>query len=116
MNSSNIYHINPVMQHRQEAIVSMHGIAFTNLVHNIIREYGKYRDANYSVDVNTIDISDKRLVLSHLESAEWYEWACETPSRTNEMFNEHAAYFQKLVDDESYEVYREDQEEMRAYK
>ncbi len=94
----------------------MQGMALTNLIHNIIREYGKYDRGNYSVDVNSIDLADKRLVISHFESAEWYEWACESVGHTEELFAEHAPYLQKIVNDECYEVYQEDMEEMRACK
>lgn len=94
----------------------MHGMAFTNLVHGLIREYGQYSNNDYSVDVNHFNLTDKRLVLSHLESAEWYEWACQSETRTSELFNENKKYLQRLIDGDSHEVYREDMEEMRAYK
>ncbi len=116
MISTNVHHVNFKKQHRQEAILSMHGLAFTRLIHNLIREYGTYHDGSYAVDVNSISMSDKKLVISHMESAEWYEWACETPSRIDAMFDEHSKYIQGLVDGDAYEVYQEDQEEMRTYK
>ena len=116
MNSANIYHINSIKQDRHDVKVTMQGIALTNLVHSIIREYGIYNDNSYSVDVRNLDMADKRLVVSHFESAESYEWACETFSRINEVFNEHASYLQRLIDEECDDIYREDMEEVRAYR
>lgn len=116
MINTNIHFIYPDKQHRQDGEYTMQGIALTRLIHNIIREYGKYDSNDYSVDVDAIDLADKRLILSHMESPEWYEWACESSMRTEKLFAEHAAYIQKLVDRESHEVFQEDMEEMRAYR
>lgn len=116
MNSSNVYHIKPLKQDRQEAINTMKGISLTNLLHSTIREYGTYHDGSYSVDVRNLDFSDKKIVVSHYESAEWYEWACQSPYRIESLFDECRHHFQDLIDEECHEVYMEDQEEMRAYK
>lgn len=116
MNGSNVYHFKPVKQQRHDARYNMHGMAFTRLVHSLIREYGKYENGTYSVDAGSLDISDQKLVISHLESAEWYEWASESSSRTTLLFSEHEKHLQRVIDENAYEVYREDQEEMRSYK
>jgi hypothetical protein len=99
------------MQDRQDGKETMQGLALTRFIHRIIREYGKYSHNNYSVDVNNLDLADKKLVISHFESAEWYEWACESESRVNELFKESATYFQELVDNECYPLYCDDMEE-----
>lgn len=101
-------------QDRLDGKVTKQGLALVTLTHNIIREYGQYAHNSYCVDVDTISLSDKKLVISHFESAEWYEWACESSSRVDELFAEHSKYFQELVDNESYPVYCEDMEEAGA--
>lgn len=103
-------------EERQEGKFTMQGIAFTNLIHNLVREYGQYKHGSYSLDVDQFDLSDKRLVLSHMESAEWYEYACESPTNTEALFLEHKDFIQKLCDEERDEVYKEDMEEMRAWR
>ena len=103
--------INSFWQDRLEGKVTKQGLALVTLTHNIIREYGTYEHNSYYVDVNAISLSDKKLVISHFESAEWYEWACEFPHRVEELFAEHKKYFQEIVDNECFAVYCEDREE-----
>lgn len=116
MNRSNIYHINSVKQDAKVGKFTIKGLSLTNLIHNLIREYGEYRDGSYSVDVDTFSISDKRLLISHFESAEWYEYSCESVTKTEAMFSEYSKHIQSLIDDEVDEVYRDDMEEMRAFR
>jgi hypothetical protein len=111
MNRSTLHQINSIKQDRQEGNFTMHGLAFTSLIHSLIREYGKYYDESYTTDVKDFLISDKRLILSHFESAEWYEYACKSVANTEALFDECKDYVQKFLDDECYEVYREDMEE-----
>jgi hypothetical protein len=92
------------------------GISLTKLLHNLIREHGQYKNNSYSVDVEQFPISDKRLLLSHFESAEWYSYACLSHLHTETLFSEHKAYIQELIDADCAEVYIEDMEEMRSYK
>lgn len=112
MNGSNIYHINMIMQDCQEGKFTMHGIALTNLIHHIVREYGQYDHGTYSVFLSDIDLTDRKLLLSHiLESAD-YEWAMQSESRLTETWNENKKFIEGLIDAECLEVYREDMEEM----
>ena len=116
MNSTTLHQINVLKQQRQEGRFSMQGLAFTSLLHNLIREYGKYHPDHISVDVEHFSLYDKRLVLSHIESAEWYEHACESITNTETLFDECKKSLQRTVDDESDEVFRDDMEEMRRFK
>lgn len=110
MNSTTLHHLYHIKQDAQEGKFSMHGIAFTNLLHNLIREYGRYKNNSYHVDVNHFSINDKRLILSHFESAEWYAHACESVTNTEVLFDEYKDHVKKLLDDECDEVYRDDME------
>ena len=116
MNSSTINHLYHINQDAKEGIVTKKGFALTRLLHQLIREYGQYDDGSYSVDVDNFTLSDKRLVLSHIESAEWYEYACESIAKTEALFSECSKSMQKLIDDCCHEVYCEDMEEMRNYR
>lgn len=116
MNSSNISQINII---KQDARIGMHAkkeLSLTRLIDNLIREYGTYAKGSYMIDVDTFPISDKRLLISHFESAEWYEWACESISHTEALFLEHKDHIQKVVDENCYPVFIEDMEEMRSYR
>jgi hypothetical protein len=112
MNKSNIHHLRLVRQDTKEGIYMTKGISLTRLVHNLIREYGTYRDGSYYVDVLHLTLSDKKLVLSHILDSEEYAWACESPTRTEALFLEHIDYVQGLFDWEYGTVYAEDMEEM----
>jgi hypothetical protein len=115
MNSATLQQFYTIKQEAQEGKFSMHGVAFTRLLHNLIREYGQYKNYSYKVDVNNFSLYDKRLILSHFESAEWYAHACESITNTEALFDEYKIHVQKLIDDECDEVYRDDMEEMRNY-
>ncbi len=116
MISSTLQQINTIKQDAKVGIFTIKGLSLTNLIHNLIREHGKYKHGSYSVDVESFPISDKRLLISHFESAEWYEYACESATNTDVIFSESAPHIQSLFDDECDEVYRNDMEEMRDYK
>lgn len=116
MISSTLHQINIIKQDARVGTVTKKGFSLTNLIHNLIREHGEYHNGSYSVDVDTFPISDKRLLISHFESAEWYEYACESVTKTETIFEESAKHIQSLIDDDCHEVYKEDMEEMRAYK
>jgi hypothetical protein len=116
MKSSTLHQLNTFKQDAQEGIFTMQGLALTHLVQNLIREHGHYHSGSYVVDINDLTINDKRLLLSHFESAEWYAYACESATNTEVLFDEGKKYYQRLLDDESYNVYVEDIEEMRDYR
>jgi hypothetical protein len=103
------------MQQRQDGKVTMQGIAFTNLIHNVIREYGKYDGVNYTVRMSDIDNTDRKLLISHICDSEDYRMACESVSYLDAMWSENKKHLQDLIDAECHEVYSEDMEEMRAY-
>jgi len=115
MISSNIYQINSTMQYRHDDRVQMQGLALTNLLHNVIREYGKYNDDGYFVYLSDIDNSDRKLLISHICDAEDYEMACNSPTYLDAIWKENEKFIRNLIDEESDQVYREAMEEMRAY-
>lgn len=115
MNVTNIHRLNSLMQDRQEGRINMQGIALTNLLHRIIREYGKYDGVDYSVNLPEIEMVDRRLLLSHILDSEDYEWSVMTDRRTSAVFEDEAEHIQKIIDSECSEVYREDMEERGMY-
>lgn len=112
MNSSTINLINTIKQDRQEGRLSVNGHSRTKLIHNIIRDYGKYSDGSYDVHLDDISRIDKKILLSHILESEDYEWMCEDLSRIELMMNEYEKFINRLIDNECSEVYREDMEEM----
>ncbi len=112
MSRQTIYQATQFLQDAREGIYTMQGIALTRLLHSVIREYGKSDGDSYSVDLATIGIDDRKLILSHILDSEEYEWATISWRRINAVFDDNADYVQKLIDAETWEVYREDQEEM----
>lgn len=112
MNSLTLHHITKLKQDSQDGKFTMQGLALTSLIHNLIREQGKYYQGSYVVDIDTLPLSDKRLLLSHFESASWYEYVCKSPTNTQVLFDEHKDHIQTLINSECDEVYREDMEEM----
>lgn len=101
---------------REIGYMTKKGLALTSLLHQLIREYGTYDNGSFSIDVDDFDVSDKRLLLSHFQDSEWYEYACESQIKTNELFNEGKKHYQRILDDECYECYTSVMEEMRAYR
>lgn len=116
MNRSTLHQNDIIKQDARAAKLSNKGLSLTKLLHDLIREHGQYYDNSYSVDVEAFPISDKRLLLSHFESAEWYEYACKSHLHTETLFSEHKAHIQELMDIDASEIYREDMEEMREYR
>lgn len=116
MNSANIYRSCIIKQDAMVGYAIKKGFSLSNLIQNLIREYGTYRNNSFAVDVSSFDLSDKRLLISHFESAEWYEYACQSIEKTEAIFSEHESHIQNMIDQECFEVYRDVMEEMRAYK
>jgi hypothetical protein len=113
MNRANVHQLNVTMQQqRQDGVYTMKGLALTQLLQDTIREYGKYDSGCYSVFLNDINQIDKKLLLSHIADNADYEFACESQIKFDAVWNEYASIIEDLLDQESYEVYREDMEEM----
>src|SRR6188768_2027133 len=108
MNSSTINHIHSINQDAKAGIVTKNGLNLTRLLHKLIREHAQYYDGSYSVDVDSFPLSDKRLILSHIESAEWYEYACESTSKTEALFSECSKSIQNMIDKCTHKIYLED--------
>jgi hypothetical protein len=115
MNRSTLHQNCIITQDARKAKMNK-GLSLTKLLHNLIREHGTYKHGSYAVDVDTLPISDKRLLISHFESAEWYEYACKSHLHTETLFAEHKKYIQELMDENAHEVYQDAMEEMRAYR
>lgn len=113
MNTTTIHEIKLIKQATKEGIFSMKGIALTNLLQNIIREYGKYDHGSMSIDPYSLSLSDKKLILSHITDSGEYEWIIENPVRTEAAFQEYIDHIQLLLDEECDEVYRDAMEERR---
>lgn len=111
MNEATIQQLSSIKQDTKEGIFTMKGIAFTNLVHSLIREYGKYHDGSYSVDARVMDISDKKLILSHIVDSEEYELATKSITYLEALFKEYLDIIQNYLDGDCDEVYAEDMEE-----
>jgi hypothetical protein len=116
MNRTTLHQFNIITQDRQEGIVTKNGLSLTRLLHNLIREHGRYFRDNYTVNLSDLSLADKRLILSHILDSEEYEEACTNNIRLNTYFHEYRNHIEKLIDDECEEVYREDMEEMRDYR
>lgn len=89
----------------------MLSLPLTKLLHNVIREYGKYAVDHYAVDLRTLNDIDKKLLLSHVTDSDEYEYACSSPSRLAAMFTEYDEHIESLIHAESYDVFAEDMEE-----
>lgn len=85
--------------------------ALTKLLHNIIRENGKYATDHYIVNINALNDIEKKLLISHVADSDEYEYACSSPSRLAAMWAEYADHIFNLIENESYEVFAEDMEE-----
>lgn len=117
MNRSTLHQVNVHKQQAKEGIYTMQGLALTRLLHNLIREYGHIKNNSYFVDVHHFDLTDKRLILSHVtDGFEEYKEACESETKTIACFLEHQTFIQRLIDDECDDMYRETMEEMRDYR
>lgn len=109
MNNANIYHVTHAMQDAREGVSPMIGYALTNRIHKIIREYGTYHPVDgYSVNLNDLDLSDKKILLSHILDSGEYEFALSSPTIFNAVFQEYSPVIQKLVDERCEEVWHED--------
>lgn len=116
MTKSNIHQLHSIKQDAKEGIYTMKGIALTNLLHTLIREYGTYHDGSYSVDPKTFSCPDMRLILSHVLDSGEYEWASFNNERLEAVYMQTINIIQNLLDSESYAVYCEDMEEMGMVK
>ena len=115
MNSNTIQDnsINP--QYCQDDIIMLTDKAFVSLLHNLIREHGHYGRDGITCDVRDFDLTDKRLLLSYYEGQEWLEYAYESETNTQALFDEHKQHVQEMIDNETWAVYCEFMEESGAH-
>ena len=112
MISNTILQLKQIKQDAQDGKLTKKGYSLTNLIHEIVREYGKYSHGTYDVHLNDLSLADKKILLSHVLDSEEYAWACEQAHRVEALMEEHERYLSKIIDEEAPEVYREDMEEM----
>jgi hypothetical protein len=90
--------------------------SFHQLLKNIAHEYGNYILGEYRVNLSSLSISDKRLVLSHIVDSEDYQWAHKSHSCTESLFKENITYLEQEMSSIEDEVYEEIMEEMGKVK
>lgn len=56
-------------------------------------------DADYSLDVNDISISNKKIILSHILTATEYEEICQSIPCFEAYFLEYEKFIQEIIDD-----------------
>lgn len=117
MSKSNIHQLRLIVQDSKEGIFTVTGIALTNLLHDLIREYGTYNDGTIYIDSNSFTNTEKKLLLSYLVGSDEYEYACTKSVRLEALYGEYKHHIQELLDEECDVVYREIMEdsEMRPY-
>lgn len=109
MNRSNLTYLRK--QSQQDEILIMQGKAFIELIRSIISDYGHYSHGSYSVDIDSLTLADKKLLLSHILEASDYEWACQNPVRTEVIFDENRKALDRLISDEADQIFRDEMEE-----
>jgi hypothetical protein len=87
-----------------------------NLIHDLIKQYGKYKDDTISINVDDLVYGDKKLLMSHLIDLGDYEWAIGNIYRFFAMYDENKEYLQNALDSECDEVYRRKMEDLRECK
>lgn len=110
MNNVSIHDVICSIQ-EQNGVLMLRWKAFTNLIHNIINEYGTYGDGTFQVNVNELCFHDKKLILSYLLDSEEYAWCLENHLRIEIAFSESKEFISELIDSECFTVYREIMEE-----
>jgi hypothetical protein len=90
-------------------------ISFHNFLKDLASEYGEYKNSEFAVNLHKLDISTKKLILSHIVDSLDYEWSCQSSVRAEALFKEHIDYIQDKMSDAEDEVYSEIQEEARWY-
>jgi hypothetical protein len=116
MNRANIHH-NCIMTQDARTAKMETGISLKNLIKNFIIEHGTYsRSGGYDVDARDLDTTDKKLFLSHVLSPNDYQEALANPVLLEAEFTESKSYLEMLIESQSWDVYHNTQEEMRAWK
>ncbi len=117
MISSTLHQFHIITQDQAGARFTKKGLALTNLIHGFIREHGAYsRTGGYDVDIRDLTTTDKKLFLSHVLGPTEYADAIANPVLMESEFWEQRGYLEMLINENMWEVYQEDQEEMRGYK
>ena len=59
MNRATVHQLHNDMQQRQQGIFTMQGFAFEKLIHEIICDYGTFKDGSFTVRLSDLSNSDK---------------------------------------------------------
>lgn len=86
--------------------------SFSYCLERIAREYGHSNNQEWSINIQSIDLSDKKLLLSHILDSEDYEWCCYSAIRTESMFRENLEYIEDHLSDVCEQVYHSYMTEM----
>jgi hypothetical protein len=117
MSSTTLQQFHVITQDQQDARFTRKGMSITRLVHGFIREHGTHDPyGGYKVDIRDLDNTDKKLFLSHVLGPNDYADAIACPVKMEAEFWEESNYLEMLINENTWEVYQEDQEEMRSYK
>lgn len=95
-----------------EGRIIMDDEAFTHFVISCIRENATHNNDSYSLFACDLPDEDKRIFLSHIVSAEDYEYFAETPTRLQEAFKEYNKEMQHYININIDDVYHSDMWEM----
>lgn len=83
------------------------------ILHNVIREFGSYKDGTIYININDLPLYDKKMMLmTFCDSVEEYEKSTATQEGFNALWHEHREFMQDRIEQEIGTVYCEDMQEM----
>lgn len=81
--------------------------SYDTFITNLIKEYATRRSDGYYLHASDLPLSELKIFLSHILSAEDYEDALDNPVRTQEYIREFKSDIQYAIDDRIDDVYHE---------
>lgn len=87
-------------------------ISLTHFVQNLIREYGEFNSDHCTIFADDVHYIDQKIFLSHIYTAEMYEWAIENPTRERAILEEELPHLQRLLDENCEEVFADWKQDM----
>lgn len=113
MIASNIHQLCLTIQGSKERsfTVTTIGKALKSLLQDLIHEYGTYQYGTIYINSDSFTIAEKKLLLSYIIDADEYEYANQSMTTLEAVFNEYKHWLDAMLDDECGEVYRSIMEE-----
>jgi len=108
MRASNIHQDINFSQVPKDRDYNMPGRAFLQLIHSLINESATKTVDGYELSIYDLTCDEQKLLLSHVVSADDYQWVCSHPSRLEAQMLESCKYLQSLFDKELDEMYHRD--------